>query len=341
MLRRFFSFLLIAALILGLAQTAQAGRLRDMLRARAAGGGTEAPDDAEEGGSAGCAELNARVERLMSFTGGKYHGPRAAVQDVAYGAKAREKLDVFYSRNDDNGLAPVIVMVHGGAWCIGDKAARKVTANKTARWVPRGFVFVSVNYPMLPDGSTAPDQAEDVARAVAYVQSHAREWGGDPARIILMGHSAGAHLVSLVNASADIKRRNGVKPVLGAVSLDSGATNVPVQMSHAVNSLKGVYGEAFGTEEAGWIRASPWHQVDKTSAPWLGVCSTLRKDGSCDQAESYAEKSRSLGVRAEVLPEDKKHDEINDDLGMAGDYTDAVETFMASLDPAVAKLLGR
>src|SRR5262249_26431157 len=111
-------------------------------------------------------------------------------------------------------LAPIIVMVHGGAWCVGDKALKSTTKNKVARWSPKGFLFVSVNYPMITDGLNALSQANEVAKAVAFVQNHARDWGGDPARVILMGHSAGAHLVSLVNADGKMRQAYGVKPVL-------------------------------------------------------------------------------------------------------------------------------
>jgi hypothetical protein len=71
----------------------------------------------------------------------------------------------------------------------------------------------------------------------------------------------------------------------------------------------------------------------------LGVCSTTRKDDPCAQARAYAEKSNALGVKASALPLRKNHGAINADLGTPGDYTRAVEAFMASLHPAVASLL--
>jgi hypothetical protein len=70
------------------------------------------------------------------------------------------------------------------------------------------------------------------------------------------------------------------------------------------------------------------------------VCSTRRPDRPCDQAEALARQARGLGIRTEVLPQNRSHGEINAQLGMPGDYTDAVERFMATLHPAWASLLG-
>ena len=245
-------------------------------------------------------------------------------------------------RNAGAGPAPVIVMVHGGGWCIGDKTLKAVTANKVAHWTPRGFMMVSVNYPMLTDGRNALAQADDVARAIAYVQQNVRSWGGDERRIVLMGHSAGAHLVSLVNADARLRARMGVRPVLGTVSIDSGATNAVVQMQSLKSpKVKERFVEAFGNNEESWRQASPWHQLDRTAAPWLGICSTKRADDPCSQARAYADKSRSLGVAAEVRPLDKSHGALNSELGERGDYTAAVDSFIASLEPSLRGPLSR
>ncbi len=298
--------------------------------------------DPETGGNS-CAEKNQAINKLMNGRSGKrMYGPEADIEDISYGSKKLETLDVFYPAKSSakrSELAPVIFMVHGGGWCIGSKDMRSVTESKVSRWTPKGFMFISVNYPMIMDGSMAVAQAESVAKALAYVQANAEKWGGDPDRIIMMGHSAGAHLVSLVNADSELRKRSGAKPVLGTVSLDSGAVNVPKQMPIAVDVLKNIYKEAFGTDKEGWIAASPYHQLDKHASPWLGVCSTTRPDNPCEQAEEYAEKSRALGIEAQVLKQKKGHGSINSNLGISGRYTRAVEKFMASLDPIVKDLL--
>jgi len=254
------------------------------------------------------------------------------LRNVAYGSSKLQAMDVYLP--PDAKAAPVILMVHGGAWRFGDKRHPPVFENKIARWVPKGFIFVSVNYPMVPE-SDPVGQADDIARALAAVQAAAPSWSGDPARVILMGHSAGAHLVSLLNADPSHATKLGAKPWLGTVSLDSGALDVPAIMTHRHARL---YDEAFGDDPALWKASSPIHHLTKASPPWLGVCSSNRV-ASCGTNQSYAAKSTELGTRAETLGEPLSHGEINAELGKPGTYTDAVEAFMASLDPTVAALL--
>ena len=254
------------------------------------------------------------------------------LRNVAYGPDKLQTMDVYLP--PDTKAAPIILMAHGGGWRRGGKANPGVYENKVARWVPKGFIFVSVNYPMVPE-SDPVEQADHIARALAAVQKAAPGWGGDPARVILMGHSAGAHLVSLLNADPNRAARLGAKPWLGTVSLDSGALDVPAIMNRP---HLGLYDTAFGEDPALWEAASPMHHLTKDGPPWLGVCSSPRRT-SCSANEIYAEKAQSLGARAQVLGQALNHGEINSELGKPGAYTEAVEAFMASLDPTVAALL--
>jgi arylformamidase len=192
---------------------------------------------------------------------------------------------------------------------------------------------------MIMNGKNAIEQAQSVAKAIAYIQKNAAKWGGDGQRVIIMGHSAGGHLVSLVNADAALRNQAGMKPILGTLSIDPGAVNLPTQMGYVIKGLHTRYIEAFGRDPKGWEAASPYHQLDKTAAPWLGICSTKRPDDPCGQAEEYAKKSNSLGIKAQPLAIAKSHKAINQDLGKPEQYTYDVEKFMASLDPVVAKLL--
>jgi acetyl esterase/lipase len=254
------------------------------------------------------------------------------MHDVAYGPAKLQTMDVYLPLQPKG--APIILMVHGGAWAFGDKTNPQVYENKVARWVPLGFIFVSIDYPMVPD-SDPVQQADDVARAMAFAQKTASTWGGDPDRLILIGHSAGAHLVSLLNADPTRATKLGAKPWLGTVSLDSGALDVPAIMEHEHFQL---YDKAFGSDPALWKAASPIDHLTKDSPPWLGVCNSGRP-ASCGPNKIYAAKAQSLGLTVEVLPEPMRHSEINRELGKSSGYTDAVEGFMASLDPAVNALL--
>jgi len=110
-------------------------------------------------------------------------------RDLAYGdpENERQTLDVYAPA--EGASHPVVVWVHGGGWQAGDK---KDVDKKPQAFVDRGFVFVSVNYRLLPDKATIKQMAGDVAKAVRWTHDHARDYGGDPGALFVMGHSAGA-----------------------------------------------------------------------------------------------------------------------------------------------------
>jgi acetyl esterase/lipase len=257
------------------------------------------------------------------------------LSNVPYGGDPAQRMDVYLPAQGAQ-HAPVIFMVHGGGWSRGDKAMRSVVQNKVARWVPRGFVLISTDYRMLP-GTRPIEQARDVARALAVAQARAAGWGAARDRFILIGHSAGAHLVGLHAAEPALASDQGALPWLGTVALDSAAINVVAIMRRPHLPL---YDAAFGNDPAYWRAASPLQQLQTHGAPFLAVCSTRRRD-ACPQARNFVDKAHGLHMRAQVLGEDLSHRQINDELGLPGDYTAQVEAFLATLDPAVARRLNR
>jgi acetyl esterase/lipase len=299
--------LLLTALTLT-AQTASAGWLRDRLIER------RAQRDAEAS-NAGNASMR-------------------VLRDIPYGSDENQRFDVYLPRQTQN--APVIFIVHGGGWRRGDKEGRTVVQNKVARWVPRGFIVISADYRMLPQAAPI-EQAEDVARALAAAQAKAASWGGDRSKFILIGHSAGAHLVALLSASRELAAKAGATPWLGTVALDSAAMDV-VQMMQARHAP--LYDQAFGRDPQYWRAASPYYALAAGGPPILAVCSSRRQE-SCGQAKKFAAKANDIGVRAQVLEQDLSHMEINDKLGLDSAYTRSVEAFMAGLDAAIANSLMR
>ncbi|BCM24750.1 carboxylesterase family protein [Methyloradius palustris] len=292
-------------------QTANAGPFLDKLKARMAERqqGTEA-DDGGMGSS-------------QSFT-----LPAGATlkSDIPYGSDKAQRMDVYIPQNAQN--APVIFMVHGGGWKRGDKAMNRVVENKVNRWLPKGIIFVSTNYRMLPDADPLV-QANDVALALAKAQSLAASWGGDSKRFVIMGHSAGAHLVALITASPSIAKQQGAQPWLGTVMLDSAGYDIEKVMT---SKHMGLYDNAFGTDTSFWHKASPSDQMTQKTVPMLAVCSTQRKDQPCPkQAQPFVDKAVALGTKASTLPEALSHGEINENLGLPSDYTDQVEKFMRYL----------
>lgn len=253
-------------------------------------------------------------------------------RDLAYGPAPAQRLDVYLPPQAQD--APLILLVHGGGWAHGDKAQPALIEHKVARWVPRGLILVSVNYRLLPE-ATPLQQAADVALALAEVQRRAPGWGGDPSRVVLMGHSAGAHLVALLSSDPRIAADLGLQPWLGSVALDSAALDVEPIMRQRHPRL---YDQAFGSDPAAWRAASPLQRLQPGLRPLLAVCSSQRED-ACPQARAFQHKAQALGARVEVLPQDLSHRQINRQLGRPGAYTAAVERFLASLDARLAARL--
>lgn len=251
------------------------------------------------------------------------------IRDVAYGADPRQRFDVYLPAQAHRVAAarlPVIVMVHGGGWVHGDKRSPGVVENKARWWLPRGYALISVNYRMLPD--TAPlEQARDVAGALASAQRQAGAWGLDRDRFVLMGHSAGAHLVALLAASPHLARAAGAIDARGAILLDSGALDVEAAMRRRHLPL---FDRAFGSNPAYWRATSPLHALSRASWPMLAVCSTRRRD-ICAEAHRMAAKADANGVRMQVLDVDLSHRDINAQLGVASTYTRQVDAFLRSL----------
>lgn len=240
-------------------------------------------------------------------------------RDLAYGPDPLQRLDVYRPERADN--APVLLMVHGGAWMIGDKALPSTVGNKVAHWLPKGVIIVSANYRLSP-AADPREQARDVARALAFAQGKAREWGGDPSRFVLMGHSAGAHLVALLAADPGIAYGLGARPWLGTVSLDSGAVDLVAVMQGRHFFL---HDRVFGSDPAYWRSVSPLERLTGKPQPMLLVC------GHCENAQTFAKKSRAAGGRVQVMPVKLSHREINAGLGVDGEYTAAVDAFLRTL----------
>lgn len=249
-----------------------------------------------------------------------------AVHEVAYGPDPAQRFDIHLPRQPKG--APTIFYVHGGGWRRGDKAMRGLIEAKQKRWTAAGAIVISTNYRMLPD--TDPlEQARDIARAVAKAQDTVASLGGDPDSFVLMGHSAGAHLIGLVAASPAMIRQAGVKPWRASVLLDGGAIDTEATMQGRGRKLS-LFDAAFGKDPAYWRAASPLAQLNARTAPVLAVCASGRRD-SCPANRLFLDKAARLGTRTQLLEKPMSHMEINRDLGEDNDYTREVETFLRSV----------
>lgn len=265
------------------------------------------------------------IEQIAMLKGPlPFPGNMTRITDIAYGPSPEQKIDVY--RPENAKAAPVIFMVHGGAWTAGDKADPEIVQNKLALWIPRGYILISTNYRLSP-AATPLEQAEDIAKALSLAQSKAASWGGDPLRFILMGNSAGAHLVTLLASDPDIASRHGAKPWLGTVALDSAGFDLTATMAGPRYSY---YDDVFGDDKTLWRDASPTLRLTQAPRPILLVCS-LRWGDRCEGAKTFAAKTTALGGRAVLLPVNFKHGNVNNLIGLAEDYTTAIEDFMRTL----------
>ncbi|MFZ6771649.1 alpha/beta hydrolase [Undibacterium sp. SXout7W] len=332
-------FALVATLfMMMLAQSASAGALRDRLLERRAERqeqqDRQVTSEAAAGTTEDAGQNSMSTMDTHQFQGQNLPAGSRVLRDLHYGNDPRQTMDVYLppaTSEPGNKALPVIMMVHGGAWRTGSKNAAHVVQNKLARWLPKGFIFISVNYRMLPD--TLPlQQAADVAVALADIQQKAASWGADSTKVILMGHSAGAHLVALLASSPSLLSAHGVVPWLGTVALDSAAYDIDKVMSARHYRF---YDQAFGRDPQVWRAASPFWQLTQAGSPVMAVCSSTRPDHPCLQAQAYVSKAQGLGMRAVLLPQAMSHADINHQLGLDNDYTHAVENFMGTLDASV------
>lgn len=244
-------------------------------------------------------------------------------QEYAYGSDPNQTLDIYQAAGTTN--APVIVMLHGGAWRTGDKRNRNVWRNKATYWTARGYVFASVNTRLIPDAYPI-DQARDLAAAMGFIQQNAAQVGGDPNQVILMGHSAGAHVAGLLATRDDLRTAAGLQPWKGTVVLDSAAIDLVALMETDAPRL---FERAFGSDPSYWTAASPINFVSRADGPFLIVCSAKR-DTPCPAAQSFGQSASATGVPVTILPVELSHSQINAILGEQNSYTAAVDDWISA-----------
>lgn len=250
-----------------------------------------------------------------------------SLKNIAYGDDSQQMMDIYFPSkpHTDNNLAPIIVMVHGGAWSIGDKNNAAVVKNKVDYWGKRGWLLISVNYRLVPT-ATVQQQTQDISNALLYIQKHANDWHANSKRLILVGHSAGAHLVSLVTVRPSWLTPQP-QPWRATIALDSAAYDIEKIMQ---NRHARFYDRAFGQQPENWKALSPILQLHQSLPAFLAVCSTTRPDQPCIQAQQFIQQAQKLGTSAQLLSLPLSHREINRSLGEDNAYTQQVNQFIQS-----------
>ena len=197
----------------------------------------------------------------------------------------------------------------------------------------KGWAFASANYRLVPQ-ATVEQQAADIASAIAWLRANATSAGLDPDRIVLMGHSAGAHLVALVGTDPRYLQAAGVPmtAVKGVVLLDGAGYDVPTQASAEMNIVKPMYEAAFGKDPERQAALSPTrHAAAPNVARWLILPIERRRDSQA-QSKGWPPRSTAPGASATVVAvPSESHGSLNKGLGEAGDFaTRQVEQFLAA-----------
>ena len=246
-------------------------------------------------------------------------------------------LDVYSQLGAFN--RPVMIYVHGGGWAIGDKANVQV---KDDFFLSEGYVFISTNYRLSPDADF-PAHAEDVASAIRWTFDNVVNFGGDPERIFLMGHSAGAHLVALVATDERYLEAEGLalENISAVIPNDTQGYDIPRLAEQRGGTLSEVYTRAFGEDPEFWAFASPITYVESGKAipPMFIAYSRGSNPDNVNpsrrlHAEAFRDALLNAGVYAESMGNtDQTHADINQQFGTLDDpITQGVMDFIAGLD---------
>lgn len=230
-------------------------------------------------GTSGCERA------LFGFANRGLPAPEAS---VAYAPNAGLSLDVYRAQRADAGAAPVVVFFYGGAWQRGMRAQYRFVGRRLAQ---NGVTTVVADYRTWPRAGF-PAFVEDAARAVAWSRANAAAYGGDPRRIFVAGHSAGAQIAALLGADARYLAPHGMKPrdLAGVIGLSG-----PYDFA-----ITGQYVPIFG-DPAQWPRAQAVNAVDGDEPPFLLVHGDADRVVEAYDSRLMAQRLQAAGVEARLL----------------------------------------
>lgn len=239
--------------------------------------------------ASGCTSVAFLIANSATLTG-KYERST----DHSYGPESRQKLDVYSP--EDAKERPVVVFFYGGSWTAGSRGLYRFVGAALAE---RGFVTVVPDYRLYPQVKF-PLFLDDGALAVAWVQKHAHEFGGDPHRIVLMGHSAGGHEAAFLAYDSRLLQKAGANPqwIVGLVGLSG-----PYALEPDSDILNTIFASPY--TQAQW---QPVRFVTPQAPPTLLVHGTADDVVSIRHAEKLRDVLQANHVRVEThFYPDKKH----------------------------------
>ena len=202
---------------------------------------------------------------------------------IAYADGPRHKLDV-YAPAARGALAPVVFFIYGGGWSRGERYEYQFVGQALAS---RGFVVVIADYRLVPE-VTYPGFLEDSANALAWVQDNIASYGGDPSRLFLAGHSAGAYNATMLALDPSFLREYGVTmPILAVAALSGPFDFYPFEY--------GEVREAFG-KAPNPQGTQPINLVTSETPPMYLATGTTDPIVRMQNTERFAQKLKDSGV---------------------------------------------
>jgi len=237
----------------------------------------------------------------------------------------RQVLDIYAPPGAKN--LPVVLWIHGGGWQAGDKSDVKL---KPQWFLDQGFVFVSTNYRLLPEVDMGT-LIRDVAKSFGWVQQHILDYGGDPNRVMVGGHSAGAQLAAILCTDERYLKEQGIpfKVLIGCVPVDGDTYDIPAMIETAETRQR-VHGfplptnghrQKFGSTAANHKDFSAVSHIaeGKGIPPFLVLHVADHPDTSA-QAQRLGAVLRNSGITTTVFgAKSTNHSKLNDDLGLQDD----------------------
>ena len=253
--------------------------------------------------------------------------PSPTASNVPYveNGHARQVLDIYAPPGATN--RPVVFWIHGGGWQAGDKSDVKL---KPQWFMDRGFVFVSTNYRLLPEVDMGT-LIRDVAKAFGWMEGHIAEYGGDPRRVLVGGHSAGAQLAAILCTDDRYLKAEGVSfdVLRGCVPVDGDTYDVPAIIETAETRLR-VHGFPppknghrikFGlTPENHRDFSAVTHIARGKGIPPFLILYVADHPDTTAQAQRLGNVLRDAGVSVTMFgAKDSQHSKLNDNLGLPDD----------------------
>jgi acetyl esterase/lipase len=294
----------------------------EMLTLEGAGHGFKGAD-AEKADSAMFAFFDNQLKDSTIGAGAKMKVAR----DIPYAESAdpRQRLDVYAPDGAHN--LPVVFWIHGGGWQAGDRTSVQL---KPTAFVNKGLVFVSTGYRLLPNVEML-DIFHDVAKSLHWVHDHIAELGGDPNRILVMGHSAGAQLAALISIDDRYLKAEGLSLAIvkGCVPVDGDTYDVPAIIEtaetrwrvHGLPAAKLGHREKFGNDPAKHRDYSAVTHVaqGKGIPPFLILHVADHPDTSA-QAQRLEAALKAAAIPVTRFPaRQTDHSKLNESLGLPDD----------------------